>query len=116
LSACQVVRVVVGDVTGGDIAHVLWRLWGGPETLIVVSSDLSHYYDYETARRLDAATAAAIEHCDWASLGPNQACGYRAVGGLLLEAHRRGLKVCRHSLCNTADTEGSRNRCCVYAT
>jgi hypothetical protein len=44
---------------------VLERLWGGPETLIVVSSDLSHYHDYETARRLDAATATAIEHGDW---------------------------------------------------
>ena len=114
LTSFQVVPLLVGDVTPRDIAHVLWRLWGGPETLIVVSSDLSHYYDYETARRLDAATAAAIEHCDWASLGPNQACGYRAVGGLLLEAHRRGLKVWRRSLCNSGDTEGSRNRVVGY--
>jgi len=114
LTSFQVVPLLVGDVTPRDIAHVLWRLWGGLETLIVVSSDLSHYYDYETARRLDAATAAAIEHCDWASLGPNQACGYRAVGGLLLEAHRRGLKIWRRSLCNSGDTEGSRNRVVGY--
>src|SRR5215813_2065930 len=60
-------------------AEVLRRLWGGPETLIVVSSDLSHYHDYDTARRLDAATAAAIERGEWESLGPNQACGFLAV-------------------------------------
>ena len=51
---------------------MLRRLGGGPETLIVVSSDLSHYHSYETARRLDLATAAAIEHGDWNSLGPRQ--------------------------------------------
>src|SRR5262249_60468500 len=100
--------------TPAEFAIGRWWLGGCPVTLIGVSSDLSHYYDYKTARRLDAATAAAIEHCDWASLGPNQACGYRAVGGLLLEAHRRGLKVWRRSLCNSGDTEGSRNRVVGY--
>jgi AmmeMemoRadiSam system protein B len=114
LSSFQVVPLLVGDVTAREIADVLRRLWGGPETLIVVSSDLSHYHDYETARRLDAATAAAIEHGDWASLGPNQACGCRAVAGLLVEAHRRGLKVRRLSLCNSGDTEGPRDRVVGY--
>jgi hypothetical protein len=51
------------------------QVWGGPETLIVISSDLSHYHRYEAARRLDAATATAIERGDWASLGPDRACG-----------------------------------------
>jgi len=54
-------------------------LWGGPETLIVVSSDLSHYHSYEVAKRMDGATAAAIERGDWAILSPNQACGCHAV-------------------------------------
>jgi len=57
LASFQVVPLVVGDATPHEVAHVLRRLWGGPETLIVVSSDLSHYHDYETAQRLDAATA-----------------------------------------------------------
>jgi len=61
-----------GDAAPQDVAYVLRRLGGGPETLIVVSSDLSHYHSYETARRLDLATAAAIEHGDWSSLGPRQ--------------------------------------------
>ena len=49
--------LVVGNTTPQEVAHVLRRLWGGPETLIVVSSDLSHYHDTEAAQRLDAATA-----------------------------------------------------------
>jgi AmmeMemoRadiSam system protein B len=114
LSSFQVVPLVVGDATPQDVAHVLGRLWGGPETLIVVSSDLSHYHDYETARRLDAATATAIEHGDWASLGPNQACGCLAVAGLLVEAGRRGFKAHRLSLCNSGDTAGSRDRVVGY--
>ena len=79
LASFQIVPLVVGDATPQDVAHALRLLWGGPETLIVVSSDLSHYHDYETAQRLDAATAAAIEHSDWASLGPDQACGIRSL-------------------------------------
>ena len=79
LASFQVIPLVVGDATPQEVALVLRRLWGGPETLIVVSSDLSHYHDYEIAQQLDAATAAAIEDGDWASLGPDQACGCLAV-------------------------------------
>jgi len=114
LASFQVVPLVVGDAAAQDVAHVLRRLWGGPETLIVVSSDLSHYHSYETAQRLDAATAAAIEHGDWASLGANQACGYLAVAGLLMEADRRGCKASRLALCNSGDTAGSRDRVVGY--
>ena len=60
---------------------MLRRLWGGAETLIVVSSDLSHYHSYETARRLDLATAAAIEHGDWASLGSEPSLRLPRSGG-----------------------------------
>ncbi len=110
LASFEVIPLVVGDAMPQEVAHVLRRLWGGPETLIVVSSDLSHYHDYEAAQRLDAATAAAIEHGDGASLGPNHACGCLAVAGLLVEAGRRGFKARRLSLCNSGDTAGSRDR------
>jgi MEMO1 family protein len=80
----------------------------------VVSTDLSHYHDYETARRLDAATAAAIEHGDWDSLGPHQACGSQAIAGLLMEPGRRGLKIRRLSLCNSGHTAGARDRVVGY--
>jgi len=114
LASFQVIPLVVGDATPQEVALVLRRLWGGPETLIVVSSDLSHYHDYEIAQQLDAATAAAIEDGDWASLGPDQACGCLAVAGLLLEAGRHGLKAHRLSLSNSGDTAGSRDRVVGY--
>jgi MEMO1 family protein len=114
LDSFGVVPLLAGDATPEQIAKVMLALWGGPETLIVVSSDLSHYHDYETARRLDAATAALIEHGDWASLGPDRACGSRAVAGLLLETGRRGLQTRRLSLCNSGDTAGSRDRVVGY--
>jgi hypothetical protein len=114
LSSFQIVPLVVGDATPGDVAQLLRWLWGGPETLIVVSSDLSHYHPYEAARRLDEATAAAIERGDWVSLGPDQACGCLAVAGLLIEAGRRGLAAYRLSLCNSGDSAGSRDRVVGY--
>jgi len=83
---------------------------------VVVSSDLSHYHDYDTARRLDAGTAAAIERADWARLGPNSACGFLAVAGLLVEANRRGLRARRLLMCNSGDTVGSRDRVVGYGT
>jgi AmmeMemoRadiSam system protein B len=114
LVSFRIVPLLVGDVTPEEIAQVLLQLWDRPGTLIVVSSDLSHYHNYETAQRLDAATAAAIEHGDWASLGPHQACGSRAVAGLLLETGRRGLQARRLALCNSGDTAGSRDRVVGY--
>jgi AmmeMemoRadiSam system protein B len=107
-----VVPLLVGDVTPKEIAQVLLQLWESPGTLIVVSTDLSHYHDYETARRLDARTAAAIEHGDWPA--PIRPAGAGAVAGLLLETGRRGLKIRRLSLCNSGDTAGSRDRVVKY--
>ncbi len=114
LSSFRVVPLLVGDVAPQDVAEVLRRLWGGSETLIVVTSDLSHYQSYEVARRLDLATAAAIEQGDWSSLGPNQACGCLAVAGLLIETRRRRLEASRLLLCNSGDTAGSRDRVVGY--
>jgi MEMO1 family protein len=114
LPSFQVVPLVVGDAAPQDVAHALRQLWLGRETLIVVSSDLSHYHSYQAARRLDASTAAAIEHGEWANLGPNQACGCLPVAGLLIEAERRGLHAQRLSLCNSGDTAGARDRVVGY--
>jgi MEMO1 family protein len=114
LPSFTVVPLVIGDAKAQDVAEVLRRLWGGPETLIVISSDLSHYHDYDTAQRLDAATAAAMERGDWESLGPNQACGFLAVAGLLVEASRRRLALHRLALCNSGDTAGGRDRVVGY--
>jgi MEMO1 family protein len=103
-----------GDAAPQHVAELLRRLWGGPETLIVVSSDLSHYHNHETAQRLDLATAEAIEQGDWIGLESRQACGWVAVAGLLMETRRRGLEASRLSLCNSGDTAGSRDRVVGY--
>ena len=75
------VPLLVGDASPEDVAATLNQLWGGSETVIVVSSDLSHFHDDETARRRDAATADMIEHGDWAQLAAGNACGYLAIAG-----------------------------------
>jgi AmmeMemoRadiSam system protein B len=103
-----IVPLLVGDALPQQVAEVLRRLWGGAETMIVVSSDLSHYHDDATARRLDAATAATIERGDWAKLGPNHACGFLAIAGLLVEARQGGLKARRLALRNSGEVSGDR--------
>jgi MEMO1 family protein len=114
LASFALVPLVVGEATPEQVAEVLARLWGGPETLLVVSSDLSHYHEYGEAQRLDAETAAAIERGDCAALSPGRACGFLPVAGLLLEAGRRGLNARRLMLCNSGDTAGDRNRVVGY--
>ena len=109
-----IVPLLVGDAHPEEVAAVLERLWGGPETVIVVSSDLSHFHDDETARRRDAGTAAAIEGGAPAGLGPGDACGYLAIAGLLAEATRRGLTAQRLALCNSGDAGGGRDRVVGY--
>jgi MEMO1 family protein len=108
------VPLLVGSATRQEVGEVLARLWGGAETLLVVSSDLSHYYDYETACRRDAATARRIERGDWASLGPDDACGRLPIASLLIEAARRGLAARRLALCNSGDTAGPRHEVVGY--
>jgi AmmeMemoRadiSam system protein B len=114
LPSFALVPLVIGDASAQEVAEVLRRLWGGPETTIVVSSDLSHYHDHDTARRLDVATAAAIERGEWQSLGPDQACGFLAVAGLIVETNRRRLAPRRLALCNSGDTAGGRDRVVGY--
>jgi AmmeMemoRadiSam system protein B len=114
LGDLTLVPLLVGDAVPGEVAQVLERLWGGSETLILISSDLSHYEPYERARAHDAATAAAIERLDVASLGPRDACGWLPVGGLLVEAGRRGMQVARLDLRNSGDTAGRKDQVVGY--
>src|SRR5262249_60990553 len=110
LGSCSVVPRLVGDAAPHQAADVLALLWGGPETLIVVSSDLSHFHDYETAQRLDGRTAGLIERGDWAGLGPDEACGHVAVAGLLIEAENRALVPHPLALRNSRGTAGPPGR------
>lgn len=114
LGTFTIVPLVVGDARTADVAAVLDRLWGADETLIVVSSDLSHYLTYESAQALDAATCRAIETLDAAAIGREQACGGAAVKGLLVLAERRHLRVRTLDLRNSGDTAGDRRRVVGY--
>lgn len=109
-----VVPLVVGDVSYDDVAKVLDTLWGGDETLILISSDLSHYLDYDSASSLDARTCSAIEHCQPDAIGEDQACGRIPVKGLLALARRRNLQIETLALCNSGDTAGDRRRVVGY--
>ena len=114
LARFALVPLSVGDATPEEVDEVLEVLWGGPETLIVVSSDLSHYFDYETARKLDARTTRAIEALDPAGLGPESACGRVPARGLLLAARRHRLSVETVDVRNSGDTAGSRDQVVGY--
>ncbi|ARN81601.1 AmmeMemoRadiSam system protein B [Methylocystis bryophila] len=114
LQEFKLVPILFGRVGAEPAADLLEALWDGPETLIVVSSDLSHYLDYEACRALDESTCAAIERLDPASLNPEQACGAAPVNGLLAAARRRGLQVRTLDLRNSGDTAGPRHRVVGY--
>lgn len=106
--------LVVGTATPAEVDAVLTRLWGGPETLIVISSDLSHYHDYATAQAFDRATSQAIEALRDQDIGYHQACGRIPVNGLLHSARRHGLRARTIDLRNSGDTAGSRDRVVGY--
>ena len=114
LDAFRLVPFAVGSASADEVAEVLDQLWGGDETRIVVSTDLSHYHDYESARRLDAATCRAIESLDPAGLDAESACGRVPVRGLLACATRRGLAVETLDLRSSGDTAGPRDRVVGY--
>jgi AmmeMemoRadiSam system protein B len=110
----RVVPLVVGEADAGEVAEVLERLWGGEETLIVISSDLSHYLPYAAARSADAATARAILALD-PTIEHEQACGGTPVNGLLALARRKRLVPTLLDLRNSGDTAGDRSRVVGYA-
>ena len=114
LSQFKLLPLAVGDASAAEIGQVLEALWGGPETRFVISSDLSHYYDAQTAQRLDRATAKAIEALKPDGIGSDQACGRIPIRGLLESARRHGLRARTVDLRNSADTAGPRDQVVGY--
>jgi AmmeMemoRadiSam system protein B len=110
LARFALVPILVGDAEPAAVAAVLDALWGGPETVIVVSSDLSHYEPYLEARAHDRRTAEAIERFDGRAIGPDDACGCVPVAGLLAAARGHGFACARLDLRNSGDTAGARER------
>jgi AmmeMemoRadiSam system protein B len=114
LGEFNLVPLVVGDAEPEEVGEVLDVLWGGPETLIVISSDLSHYHDYKTAQKLDRATSQAIEQLRLEDIQYDHACGRNPVNGLLYVARRLGLKAKTVDLRNSGDTAGTYDRVVGY--
>ncbi|MCH7562522.1 MAG: AmmeMemoRadiSam system protein B [Gemmatimonadetes bacterium] len=114
LEEFTLVPLVVGDASAGDVAEVLRLLWGGSETLVVVSSDLSHFLSYDEALEIDGSTAAAIEALAPEAIQSHQACGRIPLGGLLMVAAERGLRAHTDDLRNSGDTAGPRDRVVGY--
>jgi len=111
----KLVPLAVGDATPEEVAEVLDVLWGGPETLIVISSDLSHFLPYKTAQLVDAKTVQNIMHLQPA-LSHEQACGGTPINGLLLSAKHHHLQPQLLDLRNSGDTAGDKNRVVGYAS
>jgi len=110
----KIVPLAVGDTTPEAVAEVIEALWGGPETLIVVSSDLSHYLPYKAAQHIDKQTCAAIARLQTLD-SHEQACGATPVNGLLLAARHHHLRPQLLDLRNSGDTAGDRERVVGYA-
>jgi AmmeMemoRadiSam system protein B len=114
LANFTLVPLVVGEATPSQVAEVLEQLWGGEETLLVISSDLSHYHDYETAKKMDHRTSQAIENLHPEAIHYEQACGRNPVNGLLQLARSRGLQAKTIDLRNSGDTAGSKDQVVGY--
>ena len=116
LGSFAIVPFLVGRADAETVDEILEPLWDGDRTLIVVSSDLSHQHSYEEVRRLDQATAEAIEQLHGEALGPRSACGRNAIVGLLHIARRHGLKCRTVDLRSSGDTAGPRQRVVGYGS
>lgn len=114
LGSFKLIPLVAGDVSPEQVADVLERIWGGPETLIVISSDLSHYHHYETARKMDRITADAVQSFKPDQIGFEAACGRTGLNALLIVAKKRGLTIKLVDLRNSGDTAGTQEQVVGY--
>ncbi|MGH8739409.1 MAG: AmmeMemoRadiSam system protein B [Burkholderiales bacterium] len=115
LGEFALVPFAVGTASVEEVAQVLERLWGGPETLIVISTDMSHYHAYEEARSIDAATLARIAACA-TDIDHEEACGATPLNGLLSVARRRNFPLKLLAACNSGDTAGGKRQVVGYSS
>lgn len=112
----QLVPLVVGNCSPSQVAKMMETVWGGPETLFVISSDLSHYHDYHTAQKIDKQTASAIENLDPTPIGYENACGRAGLNAILMIAQNRNLEIKELDLRNSGDTAGSKGNVVGYGS
>jgi len=114
LGEFELIPIVVGDATSSEVAEVIDMVWQDKDTLVVISSDLSHYHDYLAAQKMDQHTCSAIESLNPDAIAVDDACGRNPVKGLLTIAQQRNLKVHTLDLRNSGDTAGDRNQVVGY--
>jgi len=114
LNDFELTPLVVGDCDAQDVAQLLELLWGDEHTLIVISSDLSHYHSYQSAIDLDTQTSLAIEHLQPEKIHYEDACGRNPLNGLLTIAKQKKLHVKTLDLRNSGDTAGDKNKVVGY--
>lgn len=114
LDEFSLVPLVVGQASPAEVHQVISELWDGPETLVVISSDLSHYHEYSIAKQLDQQTSAAIEHLDYQHIRYENACGRDPVNGLLHFAKQLGMTAKAIDVRNSGDTAGSHDQVVGY--
>ena len=114
LDKFTIVPIVAGDADPQLIAKIIETLWGGPETLIVISSDLSHFHQYQTAQQLDQTTTQAILDLDVSVIDSQHACGCVGIRGLLTFAQRHPLEASVLDVRNSGDTAGSKDSVVGY--
>ena len=110
----EIVPILVGDADPHSVAEALRRVWGGPETVVAVSSDLSHFLDQTSARSIDSDTARRIETLDAAALDGRRACGFLAVRAALEIAAERDMRVSGLHLATSADVGADASRVVGY--
>lgn len=113
LGEFSLLPLLAGEASAEIVAEVLEQLWGGPETGMLISTDLSHFHDAATARRLDRVTADRILSFD-TTLNGEDACGCVGLNGFLLAARRHGLRVHELAVANSGDTAGDGDRVVGY--
>jgi MEMO1 family protein len=114
LGEFKLVPFAVGAASAAQVAEVLERLWGGPETVVVISTDLSHYHAYDEARRIDRATVERIARFA-TDLNHEEACGATPLNGFLQVSKKKGLAVRLLSACNSGDTAGGKGQVVGYS-
>jgi len=114
LNDFTLIPLLVGNAEPAQVATILKELWGGDETLIVISSDLSHFLDYESACKTDSNTSRLIENFDYENIGSDQACGCMPMRGLLKYAHEKNMSIQTLDLRNSGDTAGTKDRVVGY--
>src|SRR6267143_1457192 len=115
LGEFALVPFAVGTANVEEVAQVIERLWGGRETLIVISTDMSHYHAYEEARRIDGATVDRIAALA-TDIDHDEACGATPLNGLLSVAKRRNLSIKLLAVCNSGDTAGGKGQVVGYSS